>query len=174
MARKLGPIQQWAKEREVKVQSQDFKIIVDKVRKQIMDELSQGLETADYHNSAFIKLHMHDCESMRQDIRRLQSGMPEPLIAQAMPYSDKYIDEELSKVHAAISDLYKREKELNNKLKNPRELLRLSIDTFKLGEKDEQQRQEHDRQLKEESEEAERELRRDWQAEQLAGLSGSF
>lgn len=160
MARKLGPIQQWAKEREVKVQSQDFKIIVDKVRKQIMDELSQGLETADYHNSAFIKLHMHDCESMRQDIRRLQSGMPEP-IAQAMPYSDTYVEE-----------LIKRVEDLENKLKNPRELLRLSIDTFKLGEKDEQQ--EHDRQLKEESEEAERELRADWQSEQLAGISGSF
>lgn len=132
--------QHYKEEEEMKVKSQQFDDIVERVRLQIMDELAGGLNKQDYMVGAFLKLHMNDCANMREQIERLRRRS----IPEAKPVSaidPKYLDNQLNGVHSAISDAYKKIKELEDKLENPHELLRMKIDSFNLGDKKHEQKE---------------------------------
>ena len=136
-ARQRGMAQE---ELDMKVRSEDYTELINTVRKQIMDELAAGLELKDYHQEAFIKLHMNDCGNMREDIHNLKIRLKGGISGSGAQVQEVVL-RDVERAYEGIAKAMERIKKLEDKLKNPKELLRLSIDTFKLGEKDDQRQE---------------------------------
>jgi len=97
------------------------------VREKIMDELAPRIKSEEYASNAFIKLHFADIEAMRSRIDNLE---PEDYRRKAR--------KDGKKVKELVKEIAQLREEMRVIKEDPMKLMRLSIDSFRLGEKNEQ------------------------------------